>query len=132
MKTRYGFVSNSSSSSFIIAFKGDENAMRNKLRSIFGVHQSKNYPIKSMSSMGDVVADHVDDSINTLKEWDDLYRDLDNPMEEHIRFIQHLKEGWKVYYGGFPDIGDELSKLLCDSDIDYEDDEIIIWQEGGY
>ena len=132
MKTRYGFVSNSSSSSFIIAFKGDSNEMRDKLRNIFGVIPGDNYPIKEMPPIGDVVADNVDDSIKTLDEWEKYYGNSDNPDKNHARFIKRLKEGWTIYPGGFADDHNNLNTFLCDSDIDYEDDEIIIWQEGGY
>ena len=131
MKIRFGFVSNSSSSSFIIAFKGNEDELREKLRNIFGIHQD-NYPIKSMSPIGDVVADNIDDPIKTLEDWDDFIGDLDNPRENHVRFIERLKEGWTVYCGGFADDHNKLETFLCNSDIDYEDEEILIWQEGGY
>jgi hypothetical protein len=125
-------VSNSSSSSFIIAFKGNNNEMRDKLRNIFGVTPSNNYPIKSMPPIGDVVADNVEDSIKTLDEWEAYFGNSDYPDKKHIRFIKRLKEGWTIYPGGFVDDDNKLNSFLCDSDIDYEDDEIIIWQEGGY
>ena len=132
MKTRFGFVSNSSSSSFIIAFKGDDNEMREKLRNIFGVPPGDKNPIKSMPPIGDVVADNVDDSIKTLDEWMEYYRTSDNLDKNHARFFKRLNEGWTIYQGGFADHQNDLETFLCVSDIDYEDDEIIIWQEGGY
>ena len=132
MKTRYGFVSNSSSSSFIIAFKGDNNEMRDKLRKIFGVIPGNNYPIKSMPPIGDVVADNVDNSIKTLDEWMEYYRTSDNLDQNFARFFKRLNEGWTIHQGGFIDNQNDLDTFLCGSHIDYEDDEIIIWQEGGY
>jgi len=63
--------------------------LRKKLRTIFGINQD-NYPIKSMSPIGDVVANNIDDPIKTLKEWDDFYGDLDNPLKNHIKFIECL------------------------------------------
>jgi len=132
MKIRFGFVSNSSSSSFIIAFKGNENELREKLRDIFGSLPEK-YPIKAMPPIGDIVADNVeDDPIKTLNDWDDRYGDWNNSHENHVKFIERLKEGWTIYYGGFVDDRSKLEEFLCDSDIDYEDDKILIWQEGGY
>jgi len=132
MKIRFGFVSNSSSSSFIIAFKGNEDELRKKLRGIFGSPPEK-YPIKTMPPIGDVVADNVEnDPIKTLNNWDDRYGDWNNPRKNHVRFIERLKEGWTIYYGGFVDARSKLEEFLCDSDIDYEDNEILIWQEGGY
>jgi len=133
MKIRFGFVSNSSSSSFIIAFKGNEDELREKLKNIFGGTLPDKYPIKSMPPIGDVVADNVeDDPIKTLKDWDDRYGDWNNPYENHVRFIKRLNEGWTVYYGGFDDDRSKLEKFLCNSDIDFEDEEILIWQKGGY
>ena len=132
MKIRFGFVSNSSSSSFIIAFKGNENELREKLRDIFGSLPEK-YPIKAMPPIGDIVADNVeDDPIKTLNDWDERYGDWNNSHENHAKFIERLKEGWTIYYGGFVDDRSKLEEFLCDSDIDYEDDKILIWQEGGY
>jgi len=132
MKTRYGFVSNSSSSSFIIAFKGDEKEMRDKLSSIFEIQLGENYPIKSMLPIGDVIADNVEDSIKTLNEWKNYYGNPNNPDEEYERFIKRLKEGWTIYTGSIPDDRNKLSTFLCNSDIEYEDDNLIIWQRGGY
>lgn len=43
-----------------------------------------------MSPIGDVVANNIDDPIKTLKEWDDFYGDLDNPLKNHIKFIECL------------------------------------------
>ena len=132
MKIRKGFVSNSSSSSFIIAFKGNNDELRIKLREIFGNPPGKN-PIKSMLPIGDVFANNIeDDPIKTLEEWDEFYGDSSNPRGNHERFLERLKEGWTVYNGGFVDCHTELETFLCDSDIDYEDNEILIWQEGGY
>jgi len=131
VKIRFGFVSNSSSSSFIIAFKGNNDELQRKLREIFGGSLPEKYPIKSMPPIGDVVANNIEESIKTLEEWDDFYGDLNNPRENHVRFINRLKEGWMIYQGGFHDLN-YLEKFLCNSDIDFEDDEILIWQEGGY
>jgi len=103
MKIRSGFVSNSSSSSFIIAFKGNNDELRIKLREIFGNPPGEN-PIKSMPPIGDVVANNIEeDPIKTLEEWDDFYGDWNNPRENHVKFIERLKNGWNIYYGGFDD-----------------------------
>jgi len=96
MKTRFGFVSNSSSSSFLIAFKGDNDEMREKLRNIFGIIPSDNYPIKAMPPIGDIVADNVDESIKTLDEWEEFFGNSENPDENDARFIKRLKEGWTI------------------------------------
>ena len=132
MKLRFGFVSNSSSSSFIIAFNGSKDNLREKLISIFDCPLPDKFPIQSLELIGSIVADYIeDDPIKTLEEWDEFYGDLNNPRENHVRFIERLKSGWTVYYGGFPD-HNSLQRFFCNSDIDYEDEEILIWQEGGY
>ena len=132
MKIRYGFVSNSSSSSFIIAFKGSKYKMRKKLSDVFGIMPSNNYPIKSMLPIGDIVADKVDISIKTLNEWEEFYGNSDDSDENHARYIERLKEGWTIYIGKLGDCHNKFYTFLSKSDIDYEDDEIIIWQKGGY
>jgi len=47
MKTRSGFVSNSSSSSFIIAWKGDDKALERKLHKVF--QTPKKGPLRSFA-----------------------------------------------------------------------------------
>jgi hypothetical protein len=133
MKVRNGFVSNSSSSSFIIAFhNGNKKQLSKKLDDIFG-NIPKNYPIKNMPSFSEAFGNNIGEEFKTTDDWVD-YFDIDvDDMSENEEFIHSkLQQGWLVLEGGFSDSENDITSFLCNVDIDYEDKEIYIHQDGGY
>jgi hypothetical protein len=139
MKIRQGFVSNSSSSSFIIGHKGD---LKEEILKAFEIKIPANYPIENFrTDIPEKVYSSVDDTYNT---WDDYikdhwYRDVpptndDIKNNSDLSFVKGLfDKGFIVSVGGFSDDSDSgISSLLCDSTIDVDTPTFVMQQEGGY
>ncbi len=119
MKIRKGFVSNSSSSSFIIGVKGkltEDKILRSfKVDSISPIF----YMVKDMARL---MAKSEKKEIEP-SEIENLFS-----IEKKI-----LEKGFDLYVGSASDDSYEYADiLLCSLEIDYEDDEIIIYKESGY
>lgn len=140
MKVRSGFVSNSSSSSFVVAYRGGKPQLKRKINEAFRIKKPKNYPIKDcdLGDFGQSVLDGLDDSqkytseVKFQKEWGE---DSDNWFEpetfEKLRGM--IKAGFTVQMGEFPDDEEEITTaILCNSEILYEDDELYIQSNMGY
>ena len=124
MKVRNGFVSNSSSSSFIVAYKGSLNDELNKAFKL-----PQNFPIKNL---------------NVTKLFENNTNEKFETVEEYLKFVEEdwdidseipslIKEGFNVIYGSFSsESGDSLEYFLCESDINYKSENLIIKKEGGY
>ncbi len=119
MKTRNGFVSNSSSSSFIIMCKGELTEKR--LLDAFRV--PKESP----------VFDLVKGVISCLMEAEELSKDeFEKDHYQDDELIQAFKDGKKIYMGRACDDGDYLERVLCDMYLNYKSDDLTITKEGGY
>lgn len=121
MKIREGFVSNSSSSSFIVAAKGAINKQR--LIDILGV--PKTSPLyKFAQEVADVLA-----SAQPLED-----SDLAERIEDgDTKLVKLLKQGFDLYEGSASDEGTEAAEYaLCFMDINYKSDDLVIIKEGGY
>lgn len=151
MKTRHGFVSNSSSSSFIVAVKKTEkesfrDALHRVFRSSFEIPQD--HPLRSFIDPDlviEAINDNTDDQIDKktiIEEYlDGPYSDrpfgIDD--EEVLDFIKFMSgtEGF-VRIGGFSSEEQGLEAALCDNTIKLvvqsNDGEImgVMFQEGGY
>jgi hypothetical protein len=139
MKTRRGFVSNSSSSSFIIATKKDELS---ELFDKFSIDVPEGNPLAAM--MKPLIADIVSTIQQcakrmTQEKWLNYYGydSVEDALEEWgdsedcpLRFF---KEGWNVYIGSFAnDTGDGMEAMLCDHSLNYKDENFVMIHEGGY
>ncbi len=135
MKRRYGFVSNSSSSSFIIGSKGE--LTKEKLFKFLssGLNLPKDSFVWNLvngaaetfkDNAKQVTVDDLDDDPYASDEWIQ-----DSDYYKRIRKI--LDSKMRLYTGGVStDTDDSMEQYLVDAEFDYESDDLIIWKEGGF
>lgn len=87
MKTREGFVTNSSSSSFVIALNGNGSEKTIKTKD-----ELDGYYIEQYGSDGDTITDLIEDS-NWIKE-------------NYERDLRHIERGKQLYFGSVSTDGD--------------------------
>ena len=126
MKIRNGFVSNSSSSSFVLAVKGNTDKM----------------PIKI--TIEDDLSEYVEETFKTVEEAKKYYEeeheiDINDSDEnaDYLKVIKYIKEGKTVLIiHASDDSGDPIETFLCDNGLNRNvklDKNIeIIEGKGGY
>jgi len=125
VKTRGCFISNSSSSSFIIGVKG--KLTKKKIMKAFRVGEDS--PLYSFSEkMADVLLDAT--SYTKEEHIEDLY--LDSEDEIGILEKKIFDKGYTFYSGCASDEDGGAESALCGMTLDYEDEEIIIYKEESY
>ena len=133
MKIRSGFVSNSSSSSFIIAFKGDKKQLKSRLTTIFKLPDD--YPLHQLvDGISETIFKCIEEGyragITGTKEYLAYIEDEGNdPDDDQIALID---KGFTLYPGSFSSEEYGIEETLCETDIDYVSDDLIIKHEGGY
>lgn len=131
MKCRSGFVSNSSSSSFIIAVKDVNEFSEKKLIELFQVPETS--PIYDLvSKMVSVMWSRV-----TLKDEQEILQStccktIDEAADEGYKEAKLHKAGYTVYQGWAYDEDGGIEAVICNSPINYESDDLIVQSGGGY
>jgi len=133
MKTRQGFVSNSSSSSFIIATKG--KLTPEKIVKAFCI--PKNSPILDLfKKIADGIVDSVDFETKSRKSLiKHMFFDKEEYLPKELKVVVEKaeKENMTMYYGLFSNEDDNsASILLSENDFNFETDEIIMSHQGGF
>jgi len=132
MKIRNGFVSNSSSSSFIIGVKKG-NMNKTNLMKIFKIEKDS-----VLYSFAESLVEFIvnDVSAYTMEEYlhDMCYDSIEALLEddEGIMIKKIIDKGYTLYRGSASNDCGEASGALCEMDINYEDDNIIFYKMGGF
>lgn len=146
MKIRNGFVSNSSSSSFIVTMKNGEKMTKQTLLEAFDVKETS--PLyKFAEELSDWIISNVEekdiagiyeeyvysdnsDSLTTEKMIEEIIEDYSGIDRENLEKI--ASKEYRYYSGSAcNDSGDALESYLCDSDIKIDTD-IIKIESGTY
>jgi hypothetical protein len=130
MKTRQGFVSNSSSSSFIIATR--EKLTKKNLDKIFRVPETGIFK-NIAKEMATIFFDNAEEI--TVEEFlDDYdYDSLDEIEGEYGDFIRKAyNNNFTVYHGYVSDDEGGMEEAAVSLEINYEDENIIMWKESYY
>lgn len=131
MKVRFGFVSNSSSSSFIVATKDRNTKMKISVE-------------VDLAELADKVCDSIDElNEYVLQEWgwrhkniEEFLKDEDNQWvaENYRKAKMAIENGKMVLFGSFSSDGGPVESMLCESGLKgmVNDNVEIIYSEGGY
>ena len=130
MKVRNGFVSNSSSSSFIIATTSSCLTLDNLLEA-FAVPEGS--PLfKVACDMAQVMLDKATkcDEKEILYNWG--YKSLEEALEDGNQQAQLIERGFTVYSGYASDEDGGIEAMICNTKIDFESEHFVLKSEGGY
>lgn len=138
MKIRTGFVSNSSSSSFVVVCKEKELTSKFLLEKLRVDASSPMFHLTVC--IAEIIEDCITDTITTVKEFRNyLLNDgvkeefVDEIMRsEYERELKDLDDGFCIHIGSFSDDEGDMEAGLCNTDWDFEEQDFKIWHEGGY
>lgn len=132
MKVRKGFVSNSSSSSFVVAVDNDTST---KITLSMEIDLADyGHVLNTVEELDNYYLKEYVYGLNTIEEW--LKDEDDSWMhEQYKKSKKAIEDGKKVLIGWFSDDGDNaVESMLCNSGLRgiVEGDVEIIHSEGGY
>ena len=134
MKRRTRFVSNSSSSSFIIACK--EGHLKKEMEAV--IEDTKNIvsPFNFATIAKDLVHQMVRQADVEIKSFEEIENEWCYTREEFERYYPGVldkieNEGWMIYYGSVYDDEPE-NMLLVAMEIDHKSDTLIIKKDSHY
>lgn len=123
MKLRNGFVSNSSSSSFIVATNNE--ITKEYLLKLFKLEDGNPlYPIAKQ------LATFIAESVSEMSARE-IEEELTYACPKHIQ-EEIIKRKYKIYHGFACDDESGIERAFCEMDVNYADDDLIFYKEGGY
>lgn len=128
MKTRIGFVSNSSSSSFIIAAKPMQSLKAKMEIDITRYVQDEIATIKDLEEY--ILEEHAYNETDIKKVLEDDYA-----KSEYDMIYEYIQKGFIVYRGSFSSEDGGEEAFLCDEgadNLEFIDNVIVVEGEGGY
>ena len=135
MKIRNGFVSNSSSSSFVIVSKDGELTQEKLLKAFEVSEKSPLFTLAkeiagTMMNADEYTSEKFLDNFAYGDSLEEKEKEFKEDYPEYYEIYEKAKNnGWKIYMG-YADSYDEAA--LCEMTLHYEDDELLIDKEGGY
>jgi len=132
MKVRNGFVSNSSSSSFMIAVKGEERPTVQAVLEALGVAQDApgiKFFTKLAKSMVECATCGCSASVcRTAEEFEDNFY-----SNEEVDVTKMVEDGFVFYVGSACDeSSDGVEQMLCHTAIDVRAENVVIIGSGDY
>jgi hypothetical protein len=125
MKTRIGFVSNSSSSSFLLGVKGKVSKVQIKDKVIAALKVPKD---SMLYDVAESIAGLVAEAEKITKA------DLEEELGYGNKIFQKLlDEGFTLYRGDAgSDAEEPAERLLCGLELDFRDEDVVIIKEADY
>ena len=127
MKIRSGFVSNSSSSSFVIVSKSGKLTV-DKLMDAFEINAAS--PLYSLVKQMAEVLFNAAKEMTTKELLEDQCVDSIDDLSSNLRCA--AKSNGKIYTGFVSDEENGIECALVEVDFNFENDKIILKKEGGY
>jgi hypothetical protein len=108
----------------MIAYKGD---LTEELDKALKLPVPENYPLRELIiEIADAFHTHVDKTCTNMASYKKSGHGED---ESDVKEL--FEKGFTIAIGSFEDI-EPVEAFLCNQDIDYESDTLVIRQEGGY
>jgi len=144
MKIRQGFVSNSSSSSFLIAIKTNKPITEFKIQNshllesnITGFKEEIEYIITNIIHENRSEPMTVEDYLKYELYYDSIFEYFEVKTKKDLEKINHIYAKWylagyKICWGEFESSGRQLERIMAKTPITIETEDFIFENEGSY